>query len=65
MGHRTTSEEVSDDYLTTLEDVKKQYRQYLEVSELYELPTKRNEQSVQYRDPSPEFPLTTNRIRTK
>ena len=30
---------VSDDYLRVLEEVKKQYEQYVEVSGLYELPT--------------------------
>ncbi len=52
------------DYLETLEEVKKQYQQYVEVSKLYDLPTKREDRPVQYDAPSPERPLTTNTVRT-
>ena len=54
-----------DDYLRTLEEVKKQYQQYVEVSELYTLPIQKEEEPVQYQPPSPEHPLTTNTIRIK
>ena len=56
---------VSIDYMKTLEEVQKQYQQYVEVSELYKLPIQKEEESVQYQPPSPEHPLTTNTIRIK
>ena len=52
-----------DDYLETLEKVKAQYQQYVEVSKLYSLPAGRQE-SVDYAPPSIDRPLTTNVIRT-
>ena len=63
MPKKTTAEKVTEEYLKTLEEVKKQYRQYVEVSGLYNLPIQKEEQTVQYQAPSPENPLTTNRIR--
>ena len=65
MRERTEIENVSDDYLKTLEEVKEQYQQYVEVSELYTLPIQKGEDPVQYEPPSPEHPLTTNRISIK
>ncbi len=65
MSKRTKTEDVSDDYLKTLEEVKKQYQQYVEVSELYKLPMQKEEEPLQYQPPSIEHPLTTNTIRTK
>ena len=65
MREKTKTENVSDDFLNTLEEVKKQYQQYVEVSELYKLPIQKEEEPVQYEPPSPEHPLTTNRIRIK
>ena len=64
MSERTKTENVSDDYLKTLEEVKKQYQQYVEISELYKLPMQK-EEPVQYQPPSMEYPLTTNAIRIK
>ena len=58
-----SAKQPSDDYMKTLEEVKKQYQQYVEVSKLYELPTKQDEPQSQRRIPSPQYPLTTNRIR--
>ena len=55
----------SKDYLKTLEEVKKQYQQYVEVSELYKLPIQKEMETIQYQPPSPERPLTTNTIRIK
>ena len=55
----------SEDYLKMLEEVKKQYQQYVEVSELYKLPIQKEEEILQYQPPSPEHPLTTNTIRIK
>ncbi len=60
MPERTEMENVSDDYLKTLEEVKKQYQQYVEVSELYKLPIQKAEEETQYQPPTPERPLTTN-----
>ena len=57
------SRKTSDDYLDTLEQVKKQYQQYVEVSGLYELPMQKEDENIQYQPPSPEHPLTTNGIR--
>lgn len=58
-------ERISEDYLRTLEKVKRQYRQYEEVSGLYDLPVQKGEETPQYLPPSPEHPLTTNRIPIK
>ena len=64
MPERSERGRTSDDYLRTLEEVKKQYEQYMEVSELYKLPVQRAEEETLYHPPSPEHPLTTNSIRT-
>lgn len=56
---------VSDDYLETLEKVKKQYQEYVEISKIYELPILKEEETVNYQPPSPEHPLTTNTLRIK
>ena len=56
MREKTKTENVSDDFLKTLEEVKKQYQQYVEVSELYALPIQKEEEPVQYEPPSPEHP---------
>lgn len=58
-------EKTSHEYLETLEEVKKQYQQYLEVSKLYELPTFQQESEPEAQPPSPENPLTTHTIRIK
>ena len=50
------------DYLTTLERVKKQYERYVEVTSLFELPTQRQPEETAEKPPSPEHPLTINRI---
>ena len=63
MDEKTETEPVPDDYLKTLEEVKKQYQQYVEVGELYELPVQPEEEPAQYQPPSPEYPLATNKIR--
>ena len=65
MPERNETEKVSFDYLKTLEEVQKQYQQYMEVSELYKLPIQKEEEPVQYQPPSPEHPLTTNTVRIK
>ena len=52
-------------YLRTLEEVKKQYRQYVEVSELYKLPIWKEPKPVKFQPPSPEHPLTTNTFQAK
>ena len=54
---------VSEDYLQTLEQVKKQYQQYVEVSELYKLPIGKAERTSKYAPPSPERPLNWHRFR--
>ena len=55
----------SDDYMKTLEKVKKQYQEYIEVSKIYELPVFKEEKPIEYQPPSPEYPLTTNSFRIK
>ncbi len=62
MDEKSETEPVPDDYLKMLKKVKEQYQQYVEVSELYELPVQPEEEPVQYQPPSPEYPLTTNKI---
>lgn len=65
MSKKIQTEKTSDDYLKTLEMVKKQYQQYVEVSALYKLPIQKKEETTQYYPPSLEYPLTTNRIHIK
>ena len=60
MCDRTKKEKISDDYLKTLEQVKEQYQQYVEISGLYTLPIQQEEEPIQYQPPSLENPLTTN-----
>lgn len=55
----------SEDYLETLEKVKKQYAQYVEVSKLYDLPTEKQQEPTQYQPASPDNPLTSNTFRVK
>ena len=57
------TETISDAYLRTLEEVKKQYQQYVEVSKLYELPIYQEEPEIQYLPPSFDNPLTTDTFR--
>ena len=66
MADQTGSNHVSNDYLETLERVKKQYQQYVEVSRLYELPARKEEEKpAKRRTPSRENPLTTDQFRVK
>ena len=58
-------EKVQDSYLETLEKVKQQYQEYIEVSKIYELPTFEEEKPIEYQPPSPEHPLTTNTFDVK
>ena len=62
---KQTSEEISEDYLKTLEKVKEQYQQYVEVGGLYELPTSNTEQQVEYHPLTFDNPLTTNKFNTE
>ena len=50
------------DYLNTLEEVKKEYQQYVEVSELYTLPVQEEQEPLESRPASPDQPLTTNSV---
>jgi len=59
------NKKISDDCLRTLEEVQKQYRQYLETSKIYELPLGVEEVAEQQHPPSHEHPLTTNTFRVK
>ncbi len=64
MAENTKAGRAADDYLTTLEEVKRQYEQYVEVSELYKLPIQKAVDEKRYQPPSLENPLTSNSIRT-
>ena len=55
----------NDDYLLILEAVKKQYEEYVEVSDLYNLPYHQNEAQISYQPPGREHPLTSNTIHLK
>ena len=50
----TQNPESSTDYLETLEQVKGQYQQYVEISKIFDLPTRKNEK------PAPPISVTTN-----
>ena len=63
MSEEAEREKISADYLKTLEEVKRQYQQYVEVSELYALPTRKETAAIHHQPPSLEHPLTTNTIR--
>ena len=63
MCNRKKKEKISDDYLKTLDKVKEQYQQYVEISGLYTLPIQQQQESIQYQPPSLENPLTTNTTR--
>ena len=55
----------TSDYLKTLEEVKKQYQQYVEVSELYTLPVQKEQEPLESRPASLDQPLTTNSVQVK
>ena len=65
MCKESREDAVTEDYLKTLEEVKKQYQQYMEVSELYTLPIQREEKPIEYQPASLEQPLTTNSAHVK
>lgn len=52
--------EESADWLEALEQARRLYQQYAEVSELYKLPRVRKIKVIHYRPPSLEHPLTTD-----
>ena len=53
-------EELSADWLEALEQAKRLYQQYAEVSELYKLPRVRKVKITYHQSPSLENPLTTD-----
>ena len=53
----------NDDYMRILENVKEQYVEYLDVSNLYKLPRNYRCSRIRYRPVSLDYPLTTNVIR--
>ena len=65
MSGKSERKTTSADYLETLEKVKKQYQQYVEVRKLYALPIQKEIAVIRHRPPSLEYPLTTNTIRIK
>jgi len=65
MSQATGKDHLTCEYLETLEKVKRQYQQYLEVSRIYELPVFQKKEELQYLIPSLEHPLTTNTFRVK
>lgn len=62
---KVSRECLEHEYLKTLEEVKKQYQQYVEVSKLYELPIFQPEKEAEMEPPSLKNPLTTNTILVK
>lgn len=50
-----------EQYLKVLEEIKKQYQKYVEISELFKLQRSKEPESVLYQPPSLEHPLTTNK----
>lgn len=62
---RNTREKGTDEYLAVLEEVKDQYQQYIEVSGLYELNRLLEHKDEEFLSPTPENPLTTNKIKVK
>lgn len=52
-----------EQYLKVLEEVKKQYQQYVEISELFKLQRSKEPEYIRYQPPSLEHPLTTNTFR--
>ena len=54
-----------EEYLLTLETVKKQYEEYVEISDIFNLPYRQNETQVTYQPPGKEHPLTSNTIHLK
>ncbi len=61
----TETKQVSDSYLETLTEVKKQYQQYVEVSKLYELPAQKESAAPQYQPPALNIRLPHNTFRVK
>jgi len=54
--------ESSDDYLKILEETKKQYQQYVELSKLCDLLESIEKERMEYLPPSFDNPLTTNKF---
>lgn len=65
MSQATGKDHLTGEYLETLEKVKRQYQQYLEVSRIYELPVFQEKEEPQHLIPSLEHPLTINTFRVK
>ena len=50
------------DYLAEMKKAKKQYEQYIETSQIYQLPIFQSMQEPQYAPPNIENPLTTDKV---
>ena len=55
---------VEKDYLKTLERIKRQYQEYIEVSGLYNLPTAQNVEETDSVD-THNYPVTNNTLKFK
>ena len=55
-------EKGSRNYLKGLEEIKREYRQYVELRKVCELTARKEKEESQYLPPSPENPLTTDRF---
>lgn len=62
---RITCEKGTDEYLDVLEELNDQYQQYVDVSGLYELNRLLEQKVEEFLPPTPENPLTTNKIKVK
>ena len=52
----------SRNYLKLLEEIQKEYHQYVELRKVCELVDQKEKEESQYLPPSPENPLTTDRF---
>lgn len=55
-------EKDSENYLNVLEEVKREYQQYVELSKVCELTAQKEKEEPLYLSPSLENPLTPNRF---
>lgn len=60
--HENEQAATDENYTETLERVKKQYQQYLDIADLYNLPYQPEQETTSYQPPSPDRPLTTNTV---
>lgn len=55
----------SRNYLKVLEEVKREYQQYVKLRKVCDLVDQKEKEETLYLPPNPENPLTTNRFRVR